>query len=144
MPLDSIEIFDMTEGLDFEVKKAAGRDGQGQLPESFFSTYSAMANSEGGVVLLGVEETAPSVFQVVGVGNPEKVIKELWNSLNNREKTNINILTDSNVSTRMIEGKRVIQITVPRATRQQMPVFEGKDVFRGTYRRHGEGDYGCD
>ncbi len=103
-----------------------------------------MANSEGGVVLLGVEETAPSVFQVVGVGNPEKVIKELWNSLNNREKTNINILTDSNVSTRMIEGKRVIQITVPRATRQQMPVFEGKDVFRGTYRRHGEGDYGCD
>lgn len=144
MPLDSIEIFDLTEGLDFEVKKAAGRDGQGQLPENFFPTYSAMANSEGGVVLLGVEETAPSVFQVVGVGNPEKVIKELWNGLNNPEKTNINILTDANVATLKLEGKRVIQITVPRATRRQMPVFVGKDVFRGTYRRYNDGDYHCD
>ena len=125
MPLDFTDLFDLTEGLDFEVKKAAGRDGQGQLPESFFPTYSAMANSEGGTVLLGVEETTPGVFQVVGVVNPEKVIKELWNGLNNREKTNINIVADSGVTTPKLDGKRVIQISVPRATRFQMPVFVG-------------------
>ena len=46
MILDDFQVLDLAEGLDFEAKKAAGKDGQGQLPDSFFSTYSAMANTE--------------------------------------------------------------------------------------------------
>src|SRR5689334_6255723 len=97
MNLELFQITDLTEGLDFEAKKALGRNGQGQLPENFFETYSAMANSEGGVVLLGVEEIRGKSWNVVGIPNPSKVIKELWDGLNNREKVSCNILSDADV-----------------------------------------------
>jgi predicted HTH transcriptional regulator len=144
MALDFIQLFDLTEGFDFEAKKAAGRDGQGQLPNEFFPTYSGMANTEGGVVLLGLEQTKNREFSVSGIQNPPKVIKELWDGLNNKEKVSGNILTDHDVRVIVLEGKQVIQVNIPRATRFQMPVYLGKNPLLGTYRRRGEGDYRCD
>lgn len=144
MSLDFSQIADLTETFDFEVKKAAGKDGKGQLPESFFPTYSAMANTEGGVVLLGIEETEADTYQVFGVANPNKVVTELWTTLNNKEKVSANIISHDSVQVIELEGKKVIQITIPRATRFQMPVHVGKNPFGGTYRRHGEGDFRCD
>jgi ATP-dependent DNA helicase RecG len=144
MALSTIQVIDMIEGFDFEAKKAAGRDGQGQLPDSFFPTYSAMANTEGGVVLLGIEQVADDDFKVFGIINPTKVIKELWNNLNNKQKVSSNILNERDVQTLELEGKFVIQITVPRATRFQLPVYLGKNPLVGTYRRQGDGDFRCD
>jgi len=144
MALDTIQIVDLTEGIDFEAKKAAGRDGLGQLPDSFFPTYSAMANTEGGVVLLGIEQVAEDKFEVFGVINHGKVVKDLWSSLNNKQKISSNILNEQDVQTLELEGKTVIQITVPRATRFQLPVYLGKNPLIGTYRRQGEGDFHCD
>ena len=83
MAIDLPEIYELSEGLEFEVKKAAGRSGDGQLPDSFWASYSAMANTEGGVILLGVEETSDHKFNVVGVANPQKIIQDLWNLANN-------------------------------------------------------------
>jgi predicted HTH transcriptional regulator len=144
MTLDDFQITDLAEGQDFEAKKAGGKDGQGQLPDNFFSTYSAMANTEGGVVLLGIEEVGVGQFQVFGIANPTKVLAELWNGLNNKERVSCNILHDDCVRLVELEGKKVIQITIPRATRGQMPVCLGKNPLVGTYRRHGEGDFRCD
>ncbi len=143
MELDFQKIDELTEGLDFEVKKAAGRDGNGALPESFWETYSAMANTEGGTVLLGVEEGLTG-WKVVGLGNPTKVTKELWDGLNNRQKISGNILTEGDVQVLDLSGKKILQIRIPRATRFQKPVYVGQQPFKGTYRRHGEGDYDCD
>lgn len=42
----------LRESVSLECKLAAGRDGKGALPEDFWPTYSAFANTEGGVVLL--------------------------------------------------------------------------------------------
>ena len=144
MSLNFFDISELTEGLDFEGKKAAGRDGQGQLPDSFFETYSAMANTEGGVVLLGVEEKPDRTFEVSGIPNTAKVTSELWSGLNNREKVSANILTDSAVQVVKLEAKNVIQISIPRAARFQRPVYLGKNPFGGTFRRQGEGDFRCD
>ncbi len=144
MGLDYFQIAALTEGLDFEVKKASGRDGQGQLPENFFDTYSSMANAEGGVVLLGIEEKPDHTFDVTGIINTAKVTKELWSALNNKEKISVNILSDSDVRVVDMEGKHIIQISIPRATRFQRPVSIGKNPFTGTYRRQGDGDFLCD
>ncbi len=143
MALDLFQIFNLTEGLDFEAKKAAGKDGRGQLPDSFFPTYSAMANTEGGIVLLGLEEGDANSFLVSGIASPQKVVSELWSGLNNKEKVSCNVLNDSDVRIIEVEGRKLIQIVIPRATRFQMPVFLGKNPLTGTYRRQGEGDFRC-
>ena len=51
-----------------EVKKAAGG-----LPHSIWSTYSAFANTNGGVILLGVGENTDKTLNIVGLNNPEKL-----------------------------------------------------------------------
>lgn len=43
-----------------EFKKASGRDGRGEVPKEFRPTYSAIANTEGGEIPLGVEEIKPA------------------------------------------------------------------------------------
>jgi predicted HTH transcriptional regulator len=135
---------DLVEGFDFEAKRATGRNGQGQLPESFFPSYSAMANTEGGVVLLGVDEVGDDKFEVVGIPNTTKVLGELWSGLNNRQKVNCNLLSENDVEVITVEGKSVIRVTIPRALRFQMPVCVGRNPFDGTYRRQGQGDFRCD
>ena len=37
----------------------------------------------------------------------------------------------------------VLAIHVPRAPRDERPVYINNDLFGGTYRRRGEGDYRC-
>jgi ATP-dependent DNA helicase RecG len=135
----------LTEDVDFEVKKAAGKDDHGAVPKDFYKTYSAMANTEGGVVLLGISEKKDHSFEVTGIKDTHKVKKSLWDTLNNRNNVSVNILNERDI--RVVQAKKglnVIQINVPRASRYQKPVFIGKNPLTGTYRRNYEGDYRCD
>ena len=139
-----LNIEDLSESTYIEIKKATGGDGRGQLPESFFSTYSAFANTQGGIVLLGFQEVTPGEFVLIGIAEPGRVIDQLWSNLNNREKVSINILKDDDVSVGTHEGKQYIRIVVPPARREQKPVYVGKNPLTGTYRRNFSGDYVCD
>lgn len=65
--LDRFEIEDLYEGRDLEFKKAAGRDGRGEVPKSFWETYSAMANTHGGEIVLGIEEQPSGKLSVNGI-----------------------------------------------------------------------------
>lgn len=38
---------------------------------------------------------------------------------------------------------KIMVVHVPAAKRGQKPVYTGGDMFKGTYRRNGEGDYHC-
>lgn len=69
----------------------------------------------------------------------------LWDTINNRKKVNINLLSDDDVQTYTVgENKDVIMVIyVPMAKREQKPVYINDDLFNGTFRRNHEGDYHC-
>lgn len=142
MTLD--ELHNLREGADFEAKAALGRDGKGTLPQSFWETYGAMANTDGGLIALGVRERADRSLEVRGVPEPERLQQELWNGLNNRKTISHNLLANGDVSLVRVDGQgTVVLVQVPRARRQDRPVYVGTDVLTGTYRRQYEGDYRC-
>ena len=135
---DINKIDKLREGNRLEVKKAVGG-----LPKSLWETYSAFANSNGGVILLGIEEMPDKTFSVVDLPDPERLIADFWNGVNNRQQVNVNILTDKKVQIIEAQGKRIVSIEVPRANRKDKPIYLGADPFAGSYRRNGEGDYHC-
>ena len=125
------------ESRDWEFKSA-----KGGLPGSLWETYSAMANTDGGTIVLGVGEHN-GVFSLDGLYKPDQIHRNFWNIVNDRGKVSINLLTDSNVRLVESSGKTVLVIQVPRAGRRQRPVFIGQNPLVGTYRRNNEGDYHC-
>lgn len=133
----------LRESFEVECKLAIGRDGKGELPKDFWETYSSLANSYGGDVLLGVQESARR-FQVHGIQNTGKVIDELWNLLNNPQKASVNLLKEQHVQVIELEGRSVIHVHVPRAPRKSRPVYINGNPITGTYKRQNSGDYRCD
>jgi len=92
------ELLKQHEESDFEVKAAQGRDGRGELPNALWSTYSAMANTNGGTILLGIEEHSTGEFRVLGLQDIAKVRKAFWNNVNNLKVVNINLLLEQDVT----------------------------------------------
>ena len=130
----------LRESVDLEFKLAAGRDGQGAVPDDFWSTYSAFANTNGGVVLLGLRERNGK-FELAGIPNIVKVRKELFDGLNNRQKVSANLLTDASVRELVLDDQTILFVEIPRATRKQRPVFlKGNPLAGNTYRRLNDGD----
>lgn len=125
------------EGLHFECKECGTK-----FPQSFWETYSAFANTLGGTVALGLKEMTDGMV-VIGVKDPAKVIKEMWDAVNDQEKVSINILTDDRVRGIDVDGCTVILIEVPRAPRTKRPVYINGSMDNGTFRRNGESDYHC-
>lgn len=138
------ELRQLRETSDFEAKAALGRDGKGTLPHTFWETYSAFANTDGGIIALGVKERPDHSLEVRGVPEPDRLQKELWNSVNNRKVISHNLLGNADVTLVPIVGHgTVVLVRVPRARRQDRPVFVGADPLTNTYRRQHEGDYRC-
>ena len=125
-----------------EIVQTECKDASGGLPDSLWESYSSFANTDGGVILLGVKEV-DCKFSISGVPKAATLIKRFWDGVNNREKVNVNILFDRHVYSVKCRGCDVVVIEVPRADRRERPVYVGRDVFNGTYRRNGEGDYKC-
>ena len=72
-----------------EVKKA-----QGGLPTSLWETYSAFANCYGGVIILGVKENKDGSWYMTGLDNAAKLRKDFLDTINNKNKVSVNLLTD--------------------------------------------------
>ena len=102
-----------------------------------------MANCYGGMILLGVAEQSDGSFVTSGLKDVEKLRKDLWNTINNSKKVSVNLLTDEDVTSYEVNGDIVLAIHVPRAKREDKPVYINDDLFGGTFRRNGEGDYHC-
>ncbi|MGE3540209.1 MAG: RNA-binding domain-containing protein [Candidatus Tectimicrobiota bacterium] len=133
-PMELLTRLNWTEDDELERKSA-----RGGLPRSLWETYSAMANTHGGVILLGVEDDG----RVSGIGEPAKQKKAFWDTINNRGKISLNLLTSDDVVEVKHNGSTLLAIRVPQASRDQKPVFIGQNPLTGSYRRNYEGDYLC-
>jgi len=141
---DTDEMASLRESIDIEFKKAQGRDRCGELPHSFWESYCAMANSNGGRIYLGVEESSVGQFRVVGIKNTEKVLKALWDGLHDRKRISENLLTASDVTVHRHNERNLIRVNIPRAPRQARPVHLGESPFGNTFVRRHESDYRID
>lgn len=121
-----------------EAKKATGG-----LPESIWETYSAFANAEGGIILLGVIENEDKSLQAIDLTDPESLVMDFWEMVNNPAIASTNILSGECVTIENIGGKRIVAIRVPKASAQEGPVFVHGNLMQGTYIRSGEGDFRC-
>ena len=135
--LDFFNIEKYKENNRLEAKAAAVG-----LPKSLLATYSAFANTNGGIILLGVTEDAQHQLHVEGVNDADALVIDFWNIINNQSKISINVLNDKDVIVREFDGKKIIIISVPRAQRYDKPIYLDGNLF-SSYKRNGEGDYRC-
>ena len=124
---------------DLEFKSAAGG-----FPGSFWDTYSAFANSEGGTIVLGVQEKKGKFFlDNLTEEQVEKYKKDFWNNANNRSTISVNLMHNDDLVIGNYKGFAFMLFFVPRASREQRPVYRTTDPYKGTFKRNYEGDYKC-
>lgn len=128
----------LREGNRLEAKEAAGG-----VPRSVWETYSAFANTNGGVIVMGVSEDRHHNLIATGVRDPERMVKDFWDTVNNRNKVSANVLDEEDVSIEQLGNASIVVVRVPRADREYKPVYVDRNPIGGTYRRNGEGDYRC-
>ena len=121
-----------------EVKKAKDK-----LPDAMWETYSSFANTSGGCIILGVREREDKSWETTGLKDVMKLRKAFFDTLHNQSKVNASLVNDSGVTDYEVNGDVILVIEVPKARREDRPVFINGDMWNGTYRRDGEGDYRC-
>lgn len=121
-----------------EVKRAKDR-----IPDSLWETYSSFANTGGGCIILGVKEREDGSWYTTGLKDPAQLKKDFFDTLHNPNKVNAVLVSDNDLTEYEIDGDAIIVIEVPKARREDKPVYINSDMWNGTYRRDGEGDYHC-
>lgn len=108
-----------------------------KVPPSFYETYSAFANTKGGTIYLGIKEGNPN--EIVGVDNPDEQVKAILSTLENKQKTSVNVLSGDDCEVIEANGKKIIKVTVREATRDERPVYLNGS-FSFAFKRMGDGD----
>ena len=130
----------LREGTEVEYKSA-----KGGFPGSFWETFSAFANSQGGVIVLGMKEK-DGKFTPDGL-TEEQIIahkKAFWDCAHNKSCVSIPLLTERDVIEHVTEnGIRLLLFLIPKAPYYLCPVYLTLTPFGHTYKRHHEGDYVC-
>lgn len=144
------DIFDHLENIDdlkllresseLECKLAQGKDGLGEVPADMWETYSAFANTDGGYIVLGMQEKK-NKFIPKGITNVAQVKKQIFDLANNRQKVSINLLTDSFIKELPLDDNKFLLIVyVPRAKRTERPVYLKGNPLGNSYHRLNESD----
>lgn len=127
------------ENRHLEIKRCTNK-----LPKDIWETYSAFANTRGGVILLGVTELKDKKgsdrFELTGVSDTNKIITDFLNLVNNRQKVNRSVTVDNDVKPVEVDGVNIIYIRVPEADYRQKPIYIDGNIQSGTYKRVFEGD----
>lgn len=124
-----------------ETNRIEAKQAVGGLPQSIWETYSAFANSDGGLILLGVaEREKDKTFYPVELPDPWRLVAEFWTLAENSRIVSKNILKKSDVTVEVVDGKQIVVIAVPKANKADKPIYIGGNRETGAYYRRGESD----
>lgn len=133
------DLLTKSESEDLEYKHASGG-----FPGSFWDTYSAFANTEGGTIILGVEEKDDGYYlDILSDELVEKYRKDFWNNVNNKSTISCNLLKNDDLQIVKFNGYNIMLFHIPCANREQRPVYRTTNPYNGTFKRDYEGDYKC-
>ena len=130
---------------DKETEYVEFKHGKGGFPSNpFWESYSSFANTEGGVIVIGVKEKN-GIFKPEGLTREQidEYEKIFWDGANNPLIISQNLLTNKDIVKGEYLGSHIIMFFVPRASRENRPIYKGQNPLRGTYRRDASGDYLC-
>jgi len=125
----------------FELEFKLAKDG---FPKEFWKTYSAFANTNTGIIILGVREKKDTI-EIEGLTDEqiEKYKKQFWNDCNNPNTISRNLLSNNDVKVISYSNKKLLSFRIPFASRTERPVYLSRNPFGNTYKRNHEGDYRC-
>ena len=131
----------MNKGESTEVEFKSARGG---MPASLWETYSAFANTNGGVIVLGIQEkNHKHLFEGLTKETAIRYQKIFWDLAHNRGKVSACLPKASDVRIEEIDGSYILLCEIPRASYELRPVYLNNTPFGNTYRRNHEGDYLC-
>lgn len=124
-----------------EIEYKSAKDG---FPKELWKTYSAFANTNTGIIILGVIENK-GITSIDGLTDEqiEKYKKQFWDECNNPNTVSRNLLTNNDVRVLEIKGKKLLTFRIPFANRTERPVYLTRNPLGNTYKRNHEGDYRC-
>lgn len=122
----------------FEDEFLEFKSARGGIPAELWSSYSAFANTMGGIILLGVEDDG----SISGVNDPRKVIDTLFVAQNNPQKCSAALCDNRHIQSVTVAGKKVVAMYVPKAEPGVRPVYlRGNET--NSYIRRGSADVRC-
>ncbi|MEV0895692.1 ATP-binding protein [Actinoplanes sp. NPDC049802] len=115
---------------DIEVKEAVGG-----LPKSLRETLSAFSNTRGGILVLGLDETAG--FAPARLGDPAKMAADLASLCS----TDMDPPLRPHIQILPFEGVQLLVAEIPELPREQKPCYyRGAGLTKGAYTRVHDGD----
>lgn len=112
------------------------KESKEHLSKEFWKTYSAFANTNGGLVLLGVQEDENKTAVIVGVDNPDKIRTELFSTLSNPTKVSLDVISQDNVQVFEIDNKYILSLYIPEAPINKKPVYINGAITSSFIRKH--------
>ena len=127
-----------------ETSEVEFKSARGGFPGSFWESYSAFANTNGGTIVLGVvEKNNQFFFDGLTEETTVRYKKNFWDCAHNRGKISVCLPRESDVRIEQVEDSYILICDIPRASYELRPVYISSNPFGNTYRRNHEGDYLC-
>ncbi len=98
------DLLSQRESEDLEFKQATGG-----FPGSFWDTYSAFANTEGGTIIFGVVEKDDGFYlDILSDELVEKYKREFWSNVNNKSTISCNLLKNDDLQVVKFNGYNIM------------------------------------